>query len=208
MRRTKDRSAERALLLDTSQYGDSPLSFAKIFGNDNPVEIEIGCGKAKLLIARAHNHPDRNFIGIDYTWRFMRIGCLRSHKRQLKNIIFIKEDAKRVIADYVLGGSVAIFHIYFPDPWPKRRHRKRRLLVGPFIEMLHDRLEEGGRVEVVTDDFDYSIAIRAAFAETVDLWRDIRQSTNEPLFEAEERTNYEVKWRAAGRMIYYLEAIK
>jgi tRNA (guanine-N7-)-methyltransferase len=208
MRRAKDRSAERALLVDTSGWGASPPDFKDIFGNDHPIEIEIGCGKAKLLIARAQNHPGRNFIGIDYTWRFMRIGCLRSFKKQLGNIRFIKEEARRVITDGARSGGVAIFHIYFPDPWPKRRHRKRRLLTGPFIELLHDRLEEGGRVEVVTDDFDYSIAIKAAFAETAALWRDIRQSTNEPLFEAEEQTNYEVKWRAAGRTIYYLEAIK
>jgi tRNA (guanine-N7-)-methyltransferase len=208
MRRTKDRSAERALLVDTSQWGDSPPSFEEIFGNDNPVEIEIGCGKAKLLVARAQHHPARNFIGIDYTWRFMRYGCLRSHKRQLTNIRFIKQEAKHVLTDYTRRGSVAIFHIYFPDPWPKRRHRKRRLLTGPFIEILQDRLEQGGRVEVVTDDFDYSIAIKAAFAETSALWHDMRHSTNEPLFEAEEQTNYERKWRAAGRTIYYLEAIK
>jgi len=199
---------DTTLLIDTSRWEESPPSFPDIFGNTNPVEIEIGCGKAKMLIARAQGHPGRNFIGIDYTWRFMKFGCHRSQKRGLENIRFIKQDAKRVVSDYIRPRSVSIFHVYFPDPWPKRKHRKRRLLNGLFIELLQDRLEEGGRIEVVTDDFDYSIAIKAAFAETSALWREIRSSTNEPLFETEEKTNYEVKWRVAGRTIYYLEAVK
>jgi tRNA (guanine-N7-)-methyltransferase len=208
MKKPKDIPGALELLLDTSQWGDSPPAFADIFGNDNPLEIEIGCGKAKLLIARAQSHPDRNFIGIDYTWRFMRYGCHRSQKRGLSNIRFIKEEAKHIITDWVQPKSVSIFHVYFPDPWPKKRQQKRRLINRQFVEVLHGKLTDDGRIEIVTDDFDYSIVIKEAFAETASLWRNVRHNTDEPLFETEERTNYEVKWRAAGRTIYYLEACK
>ncbi len=208
MRKLKTLSGDTSLLIDTSHWGGSHASFTGIFGNDNPVEIEIGCGKAKLLIARAQSHPDRNFIGIDYTWRFMKHGCHRSQKRMLQNIRFIKEEAKHIITEFIEPRSVSIFHIYFPDPWPKRRQQKRRLINRQFVEVLQEKLVDGGMIEVITDDFDYSIAIKAAFAETSSLWRDIRKSTNEPLFDTKEKTNYELKWRAAGRTIYYLEAIK
>ncbi|MFH1754394.1 MAG: tRNA (guanosine(46)-N7)-methyltransferase TrmB [Candidatus Latescibacterota bacterium] len=197
-----------ALLIDTSQWRSPAPSFPDMFGNDHPVEIEIGCGKAKMLIARAQNQPERNFIGIDYTWRFMRFGCQRSQKRGLANIRFIREEAKHIVNEFIRPESVSIFHIYFPDPWPKRRQQKRRLIDRHFVEVLHGRLAADGRIEIVTDDFDYSIAIKAAFAKTGSLWRAVKHSTNEPLFKTEEKTNYELKWRAAGRIIYYLETGK
>jgi tRNA (guanine-N7-)-methyltransferase len=207
MKKLKSVPGEPELLLDTSRWSEAP-EFVDIFSNDHPVEIEIGCGKAKLLIARAQSHPDRNFIGIDYTWRFMKYGCHRSQKRMLPNIRFIKEEAKHIVTEFVRPKSISIFHVYFPDPWPKRRQQKRRLLNRHFVENLHDKLVDDGMIEVVTDDFEYSIAIKAAFAETASLWREIRQSSNKPLFDTEVKTNYECKWRAAGRTIYYLEAIK
>ncbi len=185
-----------------------PLCFADIFGNDNPVEMEIGCGKAKLLIARARSHIDRNFIGIDYIWKFIKIGHQRAEKRGLSNIRFIKAEARQVIGEFTPLESIAIFHIYFPDPWPKRRHQKRRLINSSFAELLHSRLEPNGRIEIATDDFDYFMAIQTAFAETVSLWSSIEQSIDQPLFEAEAKTNYELKFMAGGRMLHYLEVLK
>ena len=83
-------------------------SFTEIFGNDSPVEIEIGCGKAKFLIARAIEHPELNFLGIDIVWRWMRFAVERSHKRTLENVKFIKADAREIVRFGIPPASVSV----------------------------------------------------------------------------------------------------
>ncbi len=197
-----------SLRLELSEQVNGDGSLSDVFGNQNPVEMEIGCGKAKLLITRAQSHPERNFIGVDYAWRYMKIGCQRAEKRGLSNIRFIKADANRVLSEFIVPESVSVFFIYFPDPWPKRRHQKRRLITQSFAELLHSRLTPRGRIEIATDDFAYFIAIRAAFARTETLWRQVKQSVDEPLFVCEAKTNYEMKFLVDGRTLYYLEVLK
>lgn len=180
-------------------------AFADMFGNDNPVEIEIGCGKAKFLIARAMEHPDINFIGIDIAWKWMKFGVERSEKRGLENVRFIKGDAREILQYGVPDGSVSIYHIYFPDPWPKKRHRKRRMVTGGFLRTLAAKLEPGGRIELATDYEDYFMHMRAAVVQSGVSWADVIETADSRLFEAQSKTNYEIKYEAAGRRLFYLE---
>lgn len=182
--------------------------FSDLFCNDHPVEMEIGCGKAKFLIARALENPGINFLGVDTVWKWLKFGVQRSERRQLPNIRFVRADARDVLRYGVRPLSVDIFHIYFPDPWPKRRQRKRRLVTGDFLRLLHSRLKEGGLIELATDHEDYFHYMRLALIQSAVRWNGTAETANERIFHAASMTNYEIKYRAAERPLYYLELRK
>ena len=174
-----------------------------------PLEIEIGCGKGRFMLLRAEANPDRNFLGIDYRWRFLREGVTRTWQRKLENLVFYKAEAEELVLHLVPLASVAAFHIYFPDPWHKRKHHKRRLLTPEFFKHVHARLEPGGMLQLATDNFDYMIAFRAALIEAGDtLWVSVRESKNERLLDPGIKTHYEAKYTREGRDLYYIELVK
>jgi tRNA (guanine-N7-)-methyltransferase len=179
-----------------------------IFGNNHPVEVEIGCGKGKFLIARATQNPDINFVGVDIVWKWMKYAVERSAKRSLANIKFIKADARELLRHGFRDSSVSIFHIYFPDPWPKKRHRKRRLITGELLRLAERKLEKGGLIELATDHDDYFLQMKASVVQSGVDWKSVIEKSNERLFEALSKTNYEIKYEAAGRKLNYLELRK
>jgi tRNA (guanine-N7-)-methyltransferase len=181
----------------------------ELFPDSRPFEMEIGSGKGRFLLERAAKHPERNFLGIDYAWRFLKEGHQRVEKRGLGNLRFYKAEAGDVVRRLVPDGSVEVFHIYFPDPWPKRAHRKRRLLTADFFKLVHRRLKTGGLLELATDNFDYLIAFKAALIEAGDtLWSAVRESRNQRLLDPEIRTHFEAKYLRQGRDLYYIELRK
>ena len=182
--------------------------FGEFFGNSNPVEMEIGCGKGKFLVARSIQNPGTNFLGIDRVSKFMNIGKTRAQKRELPNIRFLRAEARAFLTEAITPGSVSVFHIYFPDPWPKRRHRVRRVFTAELLKLLHTRLVAGGLVEIATDDKDYFDAMKKTIAATAQLWENVRETVNERILDGMNRTNYELKWAAAGRSLYYAELKK
>lgn len=190
----------------TEKY--SPVVFSELFGNSNPVELEIGCGKGKFLVARSIANPGTNFLGIDRVSKFMNIGKTRAHKRALPNIRFLRAEARAFLTEAIALGSVSIFHIYFPDPWPKRRHQVRRVFTPDLLKLLHARLVPGGLVEIATDDKDYFDAMKKTIAATAELWENTRETVNERILDSMNKTNYELKWAAQGRSLYYTELKK
>ncbi len=185
-----------------------PLVFSKCFGNTHPVEFEIGCGKGKFLVRRAIENPGTNFFGIDRVSKFMKLGKTRAEKRELPNIRFLRAEAKAFLTDAVALGSVSIFHIYFSDPWPKRRHQTRRVFTEEFLRLLHPRLVPGGLIEIATDDKDYFAAMKKTIAATAELWENVRETVNERILDSMNKTSYEIKWAAEGRHLYYAELKK
>jgi tRNA (guanine-N7-)-methyltransferase len=180
-----------------------------LFATPQPFEMEIGSGKGRFFLERAAKHPERNFLGIDYAWRFLREGHTRVAQRELSNLRFFKAEASDVVGGMMPDESIEVFHIYFPDPWPKRQHRKRRLLTPEFFKLLHRRLKPGGLLELATDNFDYLIAFKAALIEADDtLWSGVRESRNERLLDPEILTHFEAKYRRQGRDLYYIELSK
>jgi tRNA (guanine-N7-)-methyltransferase len=184
------------------------LAPKNVFDNTNPLEIEIGCGKGKFVIARSQEHPGINFLGIDIIWKWMKYGVRRAEKRALENLRFIRADVRNVVKYGLTSRSVSVFHVYFPDPWPKRRHRKRRIITGEFLTLLHDRLEQGGLIEMATDDHDYFDQMKRAVIQSGVAWKRSLDSTNDRIFGAVSKTNYELKYETAGRTLYYLELEK
>lgn len=172
-------------------------------------ELEIGSGKGRFLLERAAKHPEHNFLGIDYAWRFLREGHMRIAQRGLENLRFYKAEGSEVVSRLVPDESLDVVHIYFPDPWPKRQQRKRRLLTPEFFMLLHRRLKSGGRLELATDNFGYLIAFKKALVEAGDtLWSGVRESQNERLLDPEILTHFEAKYRREGRVLYYIELTK
>jgi len=186
-----------------------PGTIRDMFAGDRPLEMEIGAGKGRFLMERAMAHPERDFIAVDYIWKYLKIGWERVEKRGLDNVLYFKAEAGEVVRNLVPDESVSVFHIYFPDPWHKRRHHKRRLLTPDFFLLLHQRLVPGGLLEIATDNFDYLIAFKAALIEAGEvLWSRTRETRNARILDPDFRTNFEMKYAAEGRDLYYLELEK
>jgi tRNA (guanine-N7-)-methyltransferase len=186
-----------------------PGTVQDLFRDRRPLEVEIGAGKGRFLMHRAQSEPDINFVGIDYIWKYLKIGWQRVQKRGLQNILFFKAEANEFVNYLVPDESVSVFHIYFPDPWHKRRHNKRRLLTPEFFQLLHRRLAPGGLLEIATDNLDYVAAFKSALIDAGDtLWSHNRETFNERIMNPEFKTNFELKYEAEGRDLYYLELRK
>ncbi len=186
----------------------APIVFSEFFGNSRPVEMEIGCGKGKFLVARSIENPDTNFLGIDRVSKFMNIGKTRAQKRALPNIRFLRAEARAFLTEAIAPASVSLFHLYFPDPWPKRRHQIRRVFTAEFLRMLHARLLPGGLIEIATDDEDYFAAMKKTIAATAELWDHARETMNQRILDGMNKTSYEIKWAAQGRSLFYAELKK
>jgi len=189
--------------------GTFPGTVLDFFDRPAPLEFEIGAGKGRFLMHRAMAVPEHNFIAIDYIWKYLKIGWQRVQKRGLDNVLYFKAEAGDIVTHLVPDESVHIFHVYFPDPWHKRKHHKRRLLTADFFRLLHRRLEPGGRLEIATDNFDYLLAFKSALIVAGEsLWSATRQTKNERILNPEFQTNFELKYEAEGRPLYYLQLVK
>ena len=121
------------------------IDFAQVFGRCGPVHIEIGSGKGTFLVNQAQAQPEVNFLGIEWARKYYRYVVDRIGRRGLTNVRMLRADAATFLRDFVPEESVDCFHIYFPDPWPKKRHHKRRLLQSDNLEMLLDASQAGRR---------------------------------------------------------------
>jgi tRNA (guanine-N7-)-methyltransferase len=174
-----------------------PLAWAEVFGNPAPVEIEVGFGKGLFLLTASQERPGVNFFGIEIERKYQLFTANRVAKRNLGNVRLASADARSLFRDCVSAGSVQAVHVYFPDPWWKHRHLKRRLFTAEFAAACARVLKNGGRLEVITDVEDYFGVITGLLAE---------QSRLRPVagarLEDEYRTNFERKYRLAGKPIF------
>ncbi|MDR3342695.1 MAG: tRNA (guanosine(46)-N7)-methyltransferase TrmB [Treponema sp.] len=132
-----------------------PVAYQTIFGNDHPVIIEIGFGMGIATAMIAQDHPDINYLGIEVHRPGIGRLIWEIEKRGLGNIRIIEHDAVEVLEKMIPDRSVQGFHVFFPDPWPKKRHHKRRLMTRPFTDLLARKLRPAGYVYMVTDWADY-----------------------------------------------------
>ena len=165
-----------------------PLDLTSIFGAAPPeLEVDLGCGKGRFLLARAQRYPQVCFLGIDrLLLRILRVerAIQRLH---LTNIRLLYAEAAYALSHLLPSAAVSVYYIFFPDPWPKRRHHRRRLFAAPFLDALHRTLRPAGRVHIATDHDDYFAVIKRVFAA------DSRFMSQEPLeLEDAERTDFEM----------------
>ncbi|HEY3554626.1 MAG TPA: tRNA (guanosine(46)-N7)-methyltransferase TrmB, partial [Casimicrobiaceae bacterium] len=129
----------------------SPLDLHAIFGNDAPVVLEIGFGRGETTAAIAAAKPDVNFLGVEMHWPGVGALLRRIDAQSLANLRVLRHDAVDVVQSMIAPGSLSGVHVFFPDPWPKKRHHKRRLLQAPFVRALARTLADGGYLHVATD---------------------------------------------------------
>jgi tRNA (guanine-N7-)-methyltransferase len=134
---------------------DDKIDFVRIFGRSGPVHIEIGSGKGTFLLSQATTLPGDNFLGIEWARKYYRYAVDRIGRWGLTNVRIIRTDAADFITNSVPDNSVNCFHIYFPDPWPKKRHHKRRLIQLSNMATLIRCLKRGGDIRLATDHVEY-----------------------------------------------------
>jgi len=173
------------------------LDWGAVFGNDQPVELEVGFGKGAFLVARAPQEPDVNFVGIEIDRGLQLHVANRLVKRGLRNVRLIRGDALAVLREFIFDSSLRAVHVYFPDPWWKRRHRKRRLFTSEFAGQCERVLMPGGRLFIATDVEEYYGVIKAALASGTTL----RPGVEAPGPDVPE-TNFERKARLAGQGVW------
>jgi tRNA (guanine-N7-)-methyltransferase len=184
------------------------IDFAALFGNSHPVELEIGCGKGGFLIAAAAERPERNFLGLEIDRALYFYIASRLAKRNLHNARIGCVDAKLFVRDRIADASLAAVHVYFPDPWWKKRHHKRRLWTPDFATQCARILRFGGRLHVATDVPEYAATIRDLLDTLPQLSREqSEEQTGEPNAD-ESLTNFERKARVRGGEVWRAAYVK
>jgi tRNA (guanine-N7-)-methyltransferase len=138
------------------ETGDAPLDLATIFGRRAPLTLEIGFGNGESLVALAAAHPERDFLGLEVHRPGVGHLMLRAEELGLTNVRAVCRDAVEVLQQCITPGSLDEVLLYFPDPWPKKRHHKRRIVQPDFVALVANRLREGGTFRMATDWQPYS----------------------------------------------------
>ncbi len=166
-----------------------------IFGCQRPLEIDIGSGKGRFLLARAAAYPDVNFIGIERQQRRVEKVASKAARAGLANIRLLNTEIRFALELLLPDRAVRTFYIFYPDPWPKRRHHPRRLINADFVRLLHRKLQPHGHVHFATDHLDYFAAAAPLF-EASPLFA--RCTTFMPT--PGEQTDFELLFAAQGKL--------
>lgn len=134
---------------------DGQADWNCLFQNDHPVELDVGCGRGLFLFNESLAHPERNYLGIEIDYREGRRTAKRLKKRQAPNARVWGGDARAALERHIRPASIATVHVYFPDPWWKRKHRRRRVFTDAFVDQVVRILEPGGLLVSATDVPEY-----------------------------------------------------
>jgi tRNA (guanine-N7-)-methyltransferase len=146
-------------------YHAAPLDPVAVFGRDAPTVLEIGFGMGETTAAMAVANPGLNFLGVEVYVAGIGALARRAHDTGIKHLRIIQHDAVEVVRDMIAPASLAGVHIYFPDPWPKARHHKRRLVAAPFVAAVTSRLVPGGYLHCATDWENYAQQMLAVLGD-------------------------------------------
>jgi tRNA (guanine-N7-)-methyltransferase len=180
------------------------LDLAKLFPKPQPLEVELGCGDASFLVELAHRHPERNLIGVERLLGRLRKLDRKGSRAGLKNLRGVRIESAYLLEYLLPPHSVSVLHIYFPDPWPKKKHRKHRLINERFPVLARSALAPGGAVYLRTDDADYYQQMTEVFGANRNF-----EPVETPAELAELLTDFEQEFRERGiqtlRAAYHLK---
>lgn len=195
---------EHPYFLDPEEYPN----WREQFGNDHPLVFDIGFGNGNFLLDMAVRHPEWNFIGMDFYHKGIRRLFMRLDRHQLTNIRIVYGDAREKVPFLFREGELSDVYINFPDPWPKKRHHKRRLVKPDMVRSLTGKLQAEGRLRVATDFEPYAMEI----LEILSAEPGLRNVHPAPGYthqrEDTPRSKYEKNFLKAGKTIYYFDFIK
>jgi tRNA (guanine-N7-)-methyltransferase len=174
----------------------------RLLPGDGAWEVEIGFGKGRFLLAAAAADPGRRYLGIEVAGEYFRLAARRMARRRLPNLALLRGDALAILAARLPRGFAAAVHVYFPDPWPKKRHLKRRLFSPESLDVLLAALAPGGTLAFATDFLDYGREVAALLAAHP----GVEVARHDEGWSEGPRTNYEAKYVSEGRPILRLTA--
>ncbi len=179
--------------------------WSQVFGNDNPIHIEIGCGKGNFILGMARMYPDINFIGIEKVEDVIVMAMEKVTAAELTNVLFMDMDAER-IEEFFTKGEIERIYLNFSDPWKKKKQAKRRLTHKNFLDKYKNVLNEGDYIFFKTDNrplFEFSLN---SFCEENYKLSNISLDLHNSNFEGNVMTEYEERFSKMGMPIYRLEA--
>ncbi len=156
--RTNRRTFAPALIVPKTIL--APLEVSSIFGRTARLEVDLGCGDGSFLVALAEQDLTTNFLGVECLPGRVRSACRKIGAGGLTNAKIVREDIQHAVRQFFVPGSVDVFYLLFPDPWPKRRHFNRRTVNEGFLRAVARALQPGGELRIATDHADYFVAMK------------------------------------------------
>lgn len=180
-----------------------PLNWRALFGNDHPVEIDLGAGDGGFVANRAKQFPETNFLAVERLLGRARKIVKKAFRQNLPNLRVLRLETSYLMRYMVPAESVSIVHLMFPDPWPKRRHHERRIVQPPFVNSVAVALKPGGEFRFTTDHAEYfTVAVPVIAGESLlkpaDLWD----------YDTDPKTEFQVEFLAEGRVINRARYVK
>lgn len=169
-----------------------PVEWSRVFGNDHPVEVEIGFGTGEYIVRLARENPDRNFIGFEQCARRILSTLRKIDQEKLKNVRLLRVDAAWAFEYYITPGTLSYVHCLFPCPWPKKRHAKHRLFSRKFLGLIQSRLVDGGALRIITDHHPYAEWI-------MEEWPGCGLKAERRMVPPLYQTKFEKLWTQAGQ---------
>jgi tRNA (guanine-N7-)-methyltransferase len=179
-----------------------PWRLESLFGRTAPLEVEIGSGKGLFLRRAAAARPDHDFLGTEVRQKYARFAAAALAKAGLSNAVVVQGDAMRLMAEVLGDASVVAVHVYFPDPWWKKRHKKRRVLQEPFLRDVERTLVPGGKFHFWTDVEEYFGTTLELIAGVTRLKGPFDVAPAEPQHDMDYHTHFERRTRQHGDVVY------
>ncbi|MCP4654154.1 MAG: tRNA (guanosine(46)-N7)-methyltransferase TrmB [bacterium] len=180
-----------------------PLDLDALVAGGGPWEVELGFGKGRYLLKRALEHPERRILGIELVSKYHRLLRRRARRHGLSNLLAVRGEALYLLSAVLPTGFAATVHVYFPDPWPKSRHHKRRLFDPETVDLVVGALAPGGELLFATDHLAYGELV----CEILQGFPGLTVEPRAQPWDDGARTNYEAKYMREGRPILRLRAL-
>lgn len=179
-----------------------PLDWRTFFGNNNPVEIDIGCGRGLFLFTAGSANPQVNYLGIELEYKEGRHAARRIHKREMPNVRVLGGDARVALDRFIPPQSVSAAHVYFPDPWWKRKHKRRRIFTDNLVRQIETVLLPGGLLHSWTDVEEYFQVITSLMDNAPSFEKLAPPAERAPVNDLDYQTSFERKKRKLGSTIF------
>jgi tRNA (guanine-N7-)-methyltransferase len=194
--------------LDVDKLCESPWDSALLFGRSAPLEVEVGSGKGLFLQTASQATPERDFLGIELAYRYAQFAAYRLAKRDTPNARMAQGDALKLFREWIPADSLAAVHVYFPDPWWKARHHKRRVMNEPFLADVVRTLQPDGRLHFWTDVREYYEQSLELIAAHTPLVGPLEVPERPAEHDLDFRTHFERRTRMHGEAVYRAEFVK
>ncbi|MGD8913396.1 MAG: tRNA (guanosine(46)-N7)-methyltransferase TrmB [Candidatus Thiodiazotropha sp.] len=184
--------------------GQQPLQFASIFGREAPVTMEIGFGNGEALAQLAARHPEEDFLGVEVHTPGVGHLMLKLAEQESSNVRILQTDAMELLRHHLPQASLHRVQLYFPDPWHKRRHHKRRIVQLAFADLIQQALSPGGVIHMATDWEDYARQMMAVFTQHRGFRNQAGKGNYSPRPETRPMTKFEQRGQRLGHGVWDL----